>query len=71
MTRAKHAPEEILKIIRCNCKTECGNRRCSCRKADLPCTAACGPCQVDGCDNVAGAVNSNSADVDDDIDLYM
>ena len=70
MTRDKRAPE-LLKIIRCNCKTEWGNRRCSCRNADLLCTAACGPCQVDGCYNVAEAVSDISDDIDSDIDLFM
>ena len=70
MTRDKRAPE-LRKIIRCNCKTEFGNCRCSCRKADLLCTAAWGPCQVDGCYNVAEAVNDISDDSVSDIYLFM
>ncbi|CAG2248999.1 unnamed protein product [Mytilus edulis] len=28
------APEFLLKMTHCNCKTDCDNRRCSCRKND-------------------------------------
>jgi len=46
MTDKNAAPDELLKIIHCNC-----SGGCSCRRYGLPCTAACGPCQVENCDN--------------------
>ncbi|KAK3917979.1 Protein lin-54 [Frankliniella fusca] len=40
------APQELLHLIACNCKALCrAGSGCSCRKADLPCTPACGKCR--------------------------
>ena len=41
------APEDLLRVIRWKCKTDCTDRRCTCRKLGLECTAACGECK--GC----------------------
>ena len=41
------APENILKVIRCNCKksaNQCGTNGCSCRKNGLLCFITCGKC---------------------------
>ena len=37
------APSDILKLLSCNCKsaTPCRSGRCSCKKANLPCTVFC------------------------------
>ena len=38
------APENILKVIRCNCKEtakECETNRCCCRKNGLACATTC------------------------------
>ena len=43
------APQELLKMIRCNCTTDCSSARCSCQKHGLPCTQACGQCRGSGC----------------------
>ena len=51
MTDKNAAPDKILKVIHCNCLGGCKSAQCSCRRYGLPCTAACGPCQVDNCDN--------------------
>jgi 5'-3' exonuclease len=45
-------PPDLLKIIRCGCKVNCGNN-CSCRKAGLKCTSACQECQGTTCTNLA------------------
>lgn len=45
------APEFILKMIFCNCKTDCG-KLCSCRKSGLNCSNLCGQCQGNSCSNV-------------------
>lgn len=44
------APEYILKMIKCGCKTEdpCNSKKCSCRVHGLPCTMSC-HCYVVGC----------------------
>ena len=37
------APEELLKLIKCNCKSElpCSNNRCGCWKTGIGCTVFC------------------------------
>ena len=57
------APNSLLKIIHCNCTTACSTPRCSCRQNNLPCTSACGQCQLDVCDNPH---NQSILDEDDD-----
>ena len=52
MSQMTAAPESLLKIIHCNCSSACRTFRCSCRRYGLPCTAACGPCQLQNCDNL-------------------
>ncbi|KAK7498144.1 hypothetical protein BaRGS_00010732 [Batillaria attramentaria] len=46
-----HAPEALLQIVRCKCKTSCDSRRGSCRKHGLTCSAACGGCNSITCSN--------------------
>ncbi|GFO02494.1 hypothetical protein PoB_002899900 [Plakobranchus ocellatus] len=43
------APELLLKMIRCNCKSDCRSKRCTCRKHGLECSLACGQCKGIGC----------------------
>ncbi len=42
------APNELLRIVTCNCLTECSTLRCSCKKH---CSVACGNCRGSGCCN--------------------
>ena len=42
LTDKAAAPPNLLKIIRCNCKTGCSSRQCTCRTNGLECTNACG-----------------------------
>ncbi|CAH1115838.1 unnamed protein product [Psylliodes chrysocephalus] len=44
------APETILKLVFCNCKTDCA-QRCDCRRRGLPCTPMCGKCNSEACSN--------------------
>ena len=44
-------PPDLLKLIRCGCKVQCGNN-CSCRKAGLKCTSSCRECQGTTCKNL-------------------
>ncbi|KAK4883812.1 hypothetical protein RN001_000083 [Aquatica leii] len=46
------APNELLHLITCNCKTDC-IRGCNCRKADLTCFQLCGRCRGTACKNHA------------------
>lgn len=50
-TKNRPAPEKLLSIIRCNCKTNCETRRCSCRKHGLECNISCGECRGQNCLN--------------------
>ena len=50
-TDLKPAPDYLLEAIKCNCKTDCGTRRCTCRKYGLDCSPACGECKGLHCSN--------------------
>jgi len=45
LTDLPPAPQELLQVIRCTCKTGCSTLRCSCRRHDLKCSAACSDCK--------------------------
>lgn len=63
----KAAPSEILNMIFCSCKTGCKiNSNCSCRKAGLSCTNACGHCQTGNCTNCQNLRISDDSEEDDD-----
>ncbi|XP_070180366.1 uncharacterized protein [Littorina saxatilis] len=47
------APAKLLSIIRCNCKSGCDTKQCSCRKHGLDCSPACGECSGFQCSNAA------------------
>ena len=44
-------PNELLRIVRCNCQTDCSTLSCSCRKHGLNCSVACGNCRGSECRN--------------------
>jgi len=50
------APKALLEIIRCNCKSNCATNRCNCKKYNLDCTAACGTCEGQSCENASRPV---------------
>ena len=52
-TNQPPAPAELLKIIRCNCTTDCASARCSCQKHGMKCSMACGQCHGTSCSNAA------------------
>ena len=41
------APDDLLKLIRCKCKSGCQSANCSCKKHGLSCAVACQNCR--GC----------------------
>ena len=53
------APSNLLKIIRCNCKTHCDTKRCSCRKHGISCSICCGECRGVSCSNSEIIDNDN------------
>jgi hypothetical protein len=50
-TNLPPAPQELLRVIRCNCKSDCSGPRCTCKKHDVECSPACGNCRGSGCSN--------------------
>lgn len=66
------APDELLHLIRCNCKKGC-QRGCQCRIAGLNCTSMCGHCRGTSCNNISVVADeldnpcSQEDDGDDDL----
>lgn len=58
------APENLLKMLFCNCKKGCG-AACGCRKSGLYCSVACLQCNDDSCLNTAPMIQIN--EIEDDI----
>ena len=56
-TKNRPAPEKLLSIIRCNCKTNYETQRCSCRKHGLECNISRCECHGQNC------LNSKSAEM--------
>ena len=63
------APKDLLRIFRCNCKTGCESRRCTCKKHGLQCTPACGECKGLSCSNSPKPFSESDLDNLDDIDI--
>jgi len=59
------APDALLRVIRCNCKTDCDTKRCTCKKHGMECSVACGECKSVSC------TNSSSLDYDDCVSDVM
>ena len=59
------APEDLLKVIRCNCKKDCSSMRCTCRKHGLECSMACGHCKGLSCSNSLTVDELDDMDLDD------
>ena len=61
-TLRETAPNELLHLVTCNCKTGC-NRNCECKRSALQCTAMCGYCAGHGCENrIVPEVSSSDDD---------
>ena len=63
-TKVLPAPQAIIELVRCKCKTDCSTLRCSCRKNNLPCTELCS-CDTE-CTNDEDSNIGNDTDSDDD-----
>ena len=50
-THIQPAPDDLLKIVRCQCKSNCDSKRCICRKHGLECSSGCRECQGVSCTN--------------------
>jgi hypothetical protein len=63
------APDNVITVVRCNCKGTCSSTACSCRKHGLHCVSACGNCRGTACSNVhadSDANVDNDCESDDD-----
>jgi 5'-3' exonuclease len=65
MTDADPAPPELMKIIKCKCRTACSSNNCSCRKNGFSCTPACSECKGVTCQNTDEAAHENDDEYDD------
>ena len=45
------APAELLKIIKCGCKTDCSRKNCTCKQYGVICTNMCTGCRGVSCLN--------------------
>ena len=59
------APDELLRMIRCNCQTDCSTLRCTCKKHNVKCSPACGNCRGSDCINSDWLTYEEDVDVDD------
>ena len=59
------APDELLRMIRCNCQTDCSTLRCTCKKHNVKCSPACGNCRGSDCINSDWLTYEEGVDVDD------
>ena len=66
MTQLQPAPEALLRVVRCNCLSDCSSMRCTCKKHDLECSAACGHCRGTSCTNAAALDFDEDLDEDED-----
>ena len=62
------APDELLRVIRCNCQSDCSSLRCTCRKHNVKCSLACGNCRGSGCMNSDQVTPEEELDEDDNSD---
>ena len=51
MTEQDPAPQNLMKVVHCQCTTACLTLRCSCKNYGLACSSACGSCQLSQCNN--------------------
>lgn len=61
------APDELLKMIFCQCKKGCG-ALCGCRKVGLYCNSTCSGCSGEDCNNSPPVIEEDEDDIDHDED---
>ena len=61
------APADLLKIIRCNCSTDCATAKCTCKKNDMSCSAACGHWRGTGRQNASAYLQDEE---EQEVDIY-
>ena len=71
LTDQPPAPEELLKIIRCNCSGDCSSAKCSCKKHSMKCSIACGQCCGTSCSNASEFVKEDDDDFENSTDVSV
>src|SRR6218665_1268660 len=66
MSTMNATPDILLKVIHCNCLNFCKTLRRSCRRNRLPCTSACGSCQITKCNSPHNQILLKEHGDDDD-----
>ena len=63
-TEEEIAPEDLITLVSCNCKGECSNNHCTCKKNNVACTDfyGCG----DSCQNSDMCPTHNLGEEEDD-----
>ncbi|WAR03769.1 hypothetical protein MAR_010327 [Mya arenaria] len=64
-TELPPAPQEHLQVIRCSCKTDCSNLRCTCKKHNIECSVVCSKCKGSGCANSFQETECENSEFDD------
>ena len=70
-TDSPPAPDDLLKVMRCNCSTDCSSARCSCQKRKLKCSLACGQCRGTACINASAFVADDEEPCDEESWVYQ
>ena len=65
MTDLQPAPQKLLEIIQCNCRSGCNTMRCSCRKHGMVCSMACSDCRGI-CANMGNTSEDMESESDED-----
>ena len=66
-TQVLPAPQAIIELVRCQCKTNYSTQRCSCRRNDLPCTELCS-CDTECANDEDCNIGNDDSDDDDSDD---
>ena len=55
-----NAPVELLKSLKCGCKTDCSRKNCTCKQYGVKCTNMCTACRGVSCMNCEEISNSDA-----------
>ena len=59
------APDDLLKVIRCNSSADCSSAHCSCQNHGWKCSLACGQCRGTACINASAFVTDDEEPYDE------
>jgi len=63
MTDQRHAPDDVMKMVRCKCTKGCLSSNCTCRRNNHACMAACINCHGITCTNRDDKLRWTGSDV--------